>query len=436
MIQLLVKLPTRERPQQLWKVLMELKTKAMRHETLHFLFSLDADDPCLEQNKGVIESMCSGIAHTVVVGTSTSKIHAINRDINEFPLRWETLLIASDDMVPTDYWDVYAMDGMKHFYPDGDGVLWYYDGYQRDITTIPLMGNAYYRRTMFVYDPRFKSVFADNLQTDIARMLGKLTKQDHVLMRHAHPANDGTVKADDLHKRNETQANWDHDKAIYEGIVKAGFPMVREHKAAQRFSQSNEQDIILDYFGPHMGAFLDLGSNDGITLSNTRELALRGWCGVLVDASPAAFERLQANCQGLPNMDLHHAAIHTENGRITLQESGAHLGTDDVALLSTTNPEEAAKWEPTGATFLPVEVEAVTVLELYTRARFKRFDLISIDIEGADLEALQQMDLTELGCRMLIVEVNDRDVMPYVEHCAQYGLKLLTRNAENLIFAK
>jgi len=55
------------------------------------------------------------------------------------------------------------------------------------------------------------------------------------------------------------------------------------------YSQNNEQQVILDYFGEHyIGTFLDLGCNDGQTFSNTRALALNGWSGVLVDASANA----------------------------------------------------------------------------------------------------------------------------------------------------
>jgi len=55
------------------------------------------------------------------------------------------------------------------------------------------------------------------------------------------------------------------------------------------YSQNNEQQVILDYFGEHyIGTFLDLGCNDGATFSNTRALGLRGWSGTLVDASEKA----------------------------------------------------------------------------------------------------------------------------------------------------
>ena len=43
------------------------------------------------------------------------------------------------------------------------------------------------------------------------------------------------------------------------------------------YSQNNEEQVILDYFGNKIGNLLDIGANDGITLSNSRKLIELGW---------------------------------------------------------------------------------------------------------------------------------------------------------------
>lgn len=204
----------------------------------------------------------------------------------------------------------------------------------------------------------------------------------------------------------------------------------------RRYSQNDEQAIIADYFGCEVATFMDLGANDGETLSNTRALAMSQWCGVCVDASPQAFERLQRLYADHGCVECFHAAIYSGNGSIVLHESGHHFDERDVALLSTVEPDELDRWAGAGEAFKPVRVPAWTVDKLLAHCKPRRFDLISIDIEGMDLVALQQMDLTLLDCRMLIVEVNDRDPAPYIEHCGKHGLLLQQRNAENLIFAR
>ena len=201
----------------------------------------------------------------------------------------------------------------------------------------------------------------------------------------------------------------------------------------KRYSQNDEQAIIAAYFDGRVGSFLDLGANDGETLSNTRALALAGWDGLCVDASPQAFAKLSALYAGNERIECVHAAIYSDNGSIVLHESDSHFREGDIGLLSTVVPDEMDRWLKTQA-FEPVRVPCCTMGAMLNKVRLQRFDLTSIDIEGMDLMALQQMDLGTLGCSMLIVEVNERATAPYIDHCAKYDLRLKSRNGENLIF--
>jgi FkbM family methyltransferase len=64
-----------------------------------------------------------------------------------------------------------------------------------------------------------------------------------------------------------------------------------------RYSQNDEQDIILKHFEGKVGRLLDIGAYDGITFSNTRALLFNGWSGVLVEPNPFNFVKLVSNCQ-------------------------------------------------------------------------------------------------------------------------------------------
>ena len=200
------------------------------------------------------------------------------------------------------------------------------------------------------------------------------------------------------------------------------------------YSQNNEQALILSYFQRRVGNFLDLGANDGKTLSNTYELSQLGWSGVCVEPSPLAFERLRA----LHRQDVQciNVAVGSTTKSITLHQSWEHMGSGDVALLSTAVDIELARWATTPTAFEPIEVECLSFPDLLSRCGSNRFNLISMDIEGMELEVLEQMDLSALGCEMLLVEVNERDPTPYLRHAKGYGLKLKTRTPENLILIR
>jgi FkbM family methyltransferase len=202
-----------------------------------------------------------------------------------------------------------------------------------------------------------------------------------------------------------------------------------------RYSQNNEQDHILNYFGDQIGTALDLGANDSVTFSNSRALILKGWNGVLVDASAEACNRARFHNQNRPDVEVHNVAIADRDGWVTLHESGPHATAGDTALLSSIIEAETVKWKPT-TEFTTRTVPCLTIASLLARSKFKAFEFVTIDVEGMDLVALEALDLTALGTSMVIVEVNERDPLPYIDHCAKHGLTLLTRNAENLILVR
>lgn len=231
------------------------------------------------------------------------------------------------------------------------------------------------------------------------------------------------------------------------------------------YSQNNEQKIILDYFGDFRGAVLDIGANDGVTLSNSRALVALGWRAVLVEPSPAAFVQLHWNnvttktgrlpeqWKGAPQdfakwiadklefeinplVTLVNAAITTADGLIDLYDSGTHLKKGDVALLSTTVPKEMDRWKKSGETFTKTTVRGITFETLMKETGVNKFEFISIDCEGADYDVLKQIDLRAVGCRMLCIEYNASPVAESLmrAYCAAHGIRVLHKNHENLIF--
>ncbi len=198
-----------------------------------------------------------------------------------------------------------------------------------------------------------------------------------------------------------------------------------------RYSQNNEQDIILRFFGGHKGTFLDIGANDGITLSNTYALAELGWRGVYVEPSEDAFNRIPIT-KGLHKFNV---AIGTHNGTCTFYEMGNHLNANDVSLLSSIKKTELKRWP--GIDFRERMTDVWTYDTLINNSVYKYFDFISIDAEGMDFEILEQINLSTT--RMVCIEHNSNaDQFQLIKnYCDKFGLKkqLLT-NLENVIWAR
>jgi FkbM family methyltransferase len=203
------------------------------------------------------------------------------------------------------------------------------------------------------------------------------------------------------------------------------------------YSQNNEEEIILRYFGDKIGTFLDIGANDGKTLSNTYQLALNGWSGSCIEPSKIAFNKMQ-DLYGLANenIELFNYALSDRSGIFEFYESGEHLGKGDTSLLSTLVESELQRWRGTKDRFTKTIVDAKTFREFLIDTKFAKFNVISIDIEGKDYDVLTQIDLSKIGCEMLIVETNGKENDKYINYISNFGLKLIHQNFENLIFAR
>lgn len=201
------------------------------------------------------------------------------------------------------------------------------------------------------------------------------------------------------------------------------------------FSQNNEQSFILSYFKDHEGSFLDIGANDGITLSNTYALVQQGWHGTLVEASPRAYDRLCAMHANNGKLVLLKYAIGSKNDKIILHESGELLGKGDIALVSSTKEEETKRWESLKMPFEDVEVDMIDFKTMMTKTRHTAFDFVSIDIEGMEKEVVPQIDFAALKTKMAIIEFNGKDEDFFTNYMNPFGFKLIHKNAENLIYA-
>lgn len=207
------------------------------------------------------------------------------------------------------------------------------------------------------------------------------------------------------------------------------------------YGQNKEDEIIHNllvsrYGDSFKGCILDLGANDGITLSNSRYFIQNGWRAILVEAGSTPFNKLMLNAT---HGELCiNCAIGKENGSMKFFESTNLLNADDVGLVSSLVADETQRWRNAGIGYTEYFVDCYTWDSFLEKFHLKSqsFDIISIDIEGMDYEVLTQMNLTELGCKVLCVEFNGKEIQKYVDYAQLHGMILQHQNPENLIFLK
>lgn len=213
---ILVKFPTRGRPDLFFKTLDLYYNLASNKNKLFFLISLDIDD----------KSMCNAEVNLkllnydnlqFIVGNSSSKIDAVNRDMDLLEYDYDIIILASDDMIPqvVGYDDI-IRDKMENLYSDTDGILFFNDGYKNDeLNTLCILGKKYYQRFNYIYYPGYKSLFADNEFMDVGYLLNKQTYIEQCIIKHEHPDNGFTgMLKDQIHNLNVKY--FYHDRDIYQ----------------------------------------------------------------------------------------------------------------------------------------------------------------------------------------------------------------------------
>jgi FkbM family methyltransferase len=165
------------------------------------------------------------------------------------------------------------------------------------------------------------------------------------------------------------------------------------------FSQEGEDSILARYFegNSRPGFFVDVGAHHPIRFSNTFHLYLRGWRGINLDAQPGsmqAFDRLRPRDINL------EAAVGQEAGVLTLtQFDEPALNTLDRSLVAS---RVAAGYRVVGTTSVNV-VSLGSVLDRH-RPAATPIDLMTIDVEGLDLDVLASNDWGRHRPRVLCVE--------------------------------
>lgn len=211
-MKLLIKFPTRNRKNKFFTVLKQYQKLCEDIDNTFFLITLDNDDE--EMNSPEVSDIFNTFKNLkYVYGDNTSKIHAVNRDI-ETVNEWDIVLLASDDMTPkVKGYDNIIRNKMREHYPDTDGVLWFNDGHQgNNLNTLCILGKKYYERFNYIYHPEYKSVWSDNEFMLVGNILKKQTYFNEVIIEHEHP-DWGYGRRDNIHIVNSM--NESHDRNLF-----------------------------------------------------------------------------------------------------------------------------------------------------------------------------------------------------------------------------
>lgn len=205
------------------------------------------------------------------------------------------------------------------------------------------------------------------------------------------------------------------------------------------YSQNNEDDFVLSYFGTEKKTVLEIGANDGRTLSNSLLFIENGWSAHLLEPNTTVFKKLLERHNDNNQVYCYKLGIAEESGTKVFYESGELLGQGDHSLVSSIDKKETNRWNGR-VQFNESEASFLTwqdFLKTYNLERTE-FNYISIDAEGYDWMILQQIDLSKHNCEVLCVEWNGNFAFAglFSNYANSHGLFETHRNAENIIFVR
>ena len=190
------------------------------------------------------------------------------------------------------------------------------------------------------------------------------------------------------------------------------------------YAQGREDIYLLRLFGRnYKGFYVDVGANDGVFVSNTYSLYRRGWRGICLEPNPEVFHRLKAV---RPEDICLNLAAGAEDGALTLAwREGLSEGSTLQAV------------DMVGRSSLSVEVKPLTRI-LSEQLAPSSFDVLSIDVEGFEVNVMKGLDWAAFSPRVIVMEYNNggRANPAAVEMVGTLGYRPIAINRWNMIFSR
>jgi FkbM family methyltransferase len=177
------------------------------------------------------------------------------------------------------------------------------------------------------------------------------------------------------------------------------------------------------------GIFLDIGSNNGIFESNTAALEFDyDWTGICVEANPTLITDLKMN---RPKSIVLNYAVWDTAGEVELEISNSnHKGIRGDLLSRISNLDRNRDYfkKHFKENRHTVKVEAKTITEivngLYSFPCV--IDYMSLDVEGAEIEALKGIDFSLIDIKFMTIEHGNRPgyIDQFTNHLKPHGYKI------------
>ncbi|WP_418513606.1 FkbM family methyltransferase [Corallibacter sp.] len=203
------------------------------------------------------------------------------------------------------------------------------------------------------------------------------------------------------------------------------------------YSQHADDFIAWQLLGEkNQGVVVEIGAFDGKHLSNSYSLSQLGWKSICVEPSPRIFKYLEKNRRDATNVN--KAVVGDET------VTDIEFFSEEIGVLSGCNYDEEdikKRYQNRGLQYKEPErfsVPATTLNKLFDEINHHKINLLSIDVEGFEMEVLKGLNLNHITVDLFIIEANTSQekeaILNYFKSYDDY--MFLGNNYQNLFIAR
>lgn len=189
-----------------------------------------------------------------------------------------------------------------------------------------------------------------------------------------------------------------------------------ELQAEGYHSQFGQDKWVIEKLLPNKadGVFVDIGANDGVTLSNTYKLEQIGWNGIAVEPVMSVYDKLVENRKCIAV----NGCVASKTGKQMFRQiNGEPQMLSGLIEEFTEQHLDRVMNEIVDASvdYEDIEVDCFNLNELLNKYEINQVDFLSIDVEGGELRVLEGIDFSKICISVIAVENDYRDYrIPYL----------------------
>lgn len=199
------------------------------------------------------------------------------------------------------------------------------------------------------------------------------------------------------------------------------------------YSQEGEDLILSRILDKDRGFYVDIGAHHPFRYSNTYNLFKRGWSGLNIDASPETISLFKKHRPKDTNLNL--GVSDSEGDLLFYQFEDGAYNTFSQSLAENLLSQQSVKLRNK----ITISVKKLSTILKDSLQPGQAIDVMSVDVEGFDLNVLKSNDWDSFKPKIILVELQSRSIPEVIDseiniYLSGFGYVLYSKLVHTAIF--